>query len=50
VMTGRTPYPPEMRERAVRMVGEVRGSYGNEYAAIKALAARLWFANDTSAV
>jgi transposase len=30
-----------MKERAVRMVGEVRGSYGNEYAAIRAVAARL---------
>ena len=40
-MAGRTPYPQEMKERAVRMVGEVRGSYGNEYAAIKAVAARL---------
>ena len=40
-MAGRSPYPQEMRERAVRMVGEVRGNYGNEYAAIKAVAARL---------
>ncbi len=40
-MAGKTPYPPEMKERAVRMVGEVRENYGNEYAAIKAVAARL---------
>ena len=40
-MAGRTPYPQEMKERAVRMVGEVRGNYGREYAAIKAVAARL---------
>lgn len=40
-MAGRSPYPQEMRERAVRMVGELRESYGNEYAAIKAVAARL---------
>ena len=40
-MAGRSPYPQEMRERAVRMVGEVRENYGNEYAAIKAVAARL---------
>jgi transposase len=40
-MAGRSPYPQEMRERAVRMIGEVRGSYGNEYAAIKAVTARL---------
>jgi transposase len=40
-MAGRSPYPREMKERAVRMVGEVRENYGNEYAAIKAVAARL---------
>jgi transposase len=40
-VAGRTPYPQEMKERAVRMAGEVRGNYGNEYAAIKAVAARL---------
>ena len=39
-MAGRTPYPQEMKERAVRMVGEVRGNY-DEYTAIKAVAARL---------
>src|SRR5258707_5853915 len=30
-----------MKERAVRMVVEVRGNYGSEYTAIKAVAARL---------
>jgi transposase len=40
-MAGRTPYPQEMKERAVRMVGEIRENYENEYAAIKAVAARL---------
>ncbi len=40
-MAGKSPYPQEMKERAVRMVGEVRENYGNEYAAIKAVAARL---------
>jgi transposase-like protein len=40
-MAGRTPYPQEMKERAVRMVGEIRDNYANEYAAIKAVAARL---------
>jgi transposase len=44
VMAGGTPYPQEMKERAVRMVGEVRENYGNEYAAIKAVAARLGIA------
>lgn len=40
-MSGRTPYPQEMKERAVRMAGEIRGNYGNEYPAIRAVAARL---------
>jgi transposase len=40
-MAGRTPYPQEMKERAVRMVGEIRDNYANEYAAIRAVAARL---------
>ena len=40
-MSGRSPYPQEMKDRAVRMVGEIRGNYGNEYAAIRAVAARL---------
>lgn len=40
-MAGRSPYPQEMKERAVGMVGEIRENYGNEYAAIKATAARL---------
>src|SRR5260370_16098842 len=40
-MAGRHPYPQEMKERAVRMVAEVGENYGNEYAAIKAVAARL---------
>jgi transposase-like protein len=40
-MARRTPYPQEMKERAVRMFGEVRENYGNDYAAIKAVAARL---------
>lgn len=30
-----------MKERAVRMAGEIRGNYANECAAIKAVAARL---------
>jgi transposase len=41
VMAGRTPYPQEMKERAVRMVGEIRENYANEYSAIQAVAARL---------
>jgi transposase len=34
-------YPPEMRERAVRMVAEVRPNYPSEAAAIEAVAAKL---------
>src|SRR5690606_6999563 len=34
-------YPPELRERAVRMVGEVRDQYESEWAAIGAVASLL---------
>jgi transposase len=34
-------YPPELRERAVRMVVEVRGDYPSEWAAIAAVASKL---------
>ena len=30
-------YPPELRERAVRMVAEVRGQYDTEWAAMRAV-------------
>jgi transposase len=40
-MARKSPYPAEMRARAVRMVGEVRPDYDSEFAAIKAVAARL---------
>jgi transposase len=40
-MSRRSPYPQELRERAVRMVAEVRPNYDTEYAAIKAVAAKL---------
>jgi transposase len=36
-----TNYPPELRERAVLMVAEVRGGYPSEWAAIEAVAKRL---------
>jgi transposase len=38
---GRSKYPLELRERAVRMVAEVRASYGSQWAAIEAVAAKL---------
>jgi transposase len=34
-------YPPELRERAVRMVAEVRPDYPSDWPAIKAVAAKL---------
>ena len=36
-----TSYPPELRERAVRMVTEVRPEYPSDWAAIKAVAGKL---------
>lgn len=35
-----SPYPPELRERAVRMVTEIRPNYPTEWAAMKAVAAK----------
>jgi transposase len=40
-MAGRSQYPPELPERAVRMVEEVRASYNSQWAAIEAVAAKL---------
>ncbi|MEU3837984.1 IS3 family transposase [Streptomyces microflavus] len=40
-MARRSPYPPELRERAVRMVAEIRPNYATEWAAMKAVAAKL---------
>ncbi|MBM2622706.1 transposase [Actinoplanes sp. LDG1-06] len=40
-MSRPSPYPAELRERAVRMVAEVRPSYASEYAAIVAVAQKL---------
>lgn len=37
-------YPPELRERAVRMVAEVRPDYPSEWAAMRLVAARLGIA------
>ena len=36
-----TTYPPELRERAVRMVAEVRPEYPSDWPAIRAVAAKL---------
>lgn len=34
-------YPPELRERAVRMVAETKGDYPSEFTAIQSVAAKL---------
>jgi transposase len=34
-------YPPELRERAVRMVLESKADYGSEYEAIRSISAKL---------
>jgi transposase len=34
-------YPPELRERAVRLVGEVRAEHGSEWAAVESVATKL---------
>lgn len=42
-MSGRrsSNYPPEMRERAIRMVAELTATRGSQWAAIEAVAAQL---------
>ncbi|MBP1781949.1 transposase [Micromonospora sp. HB375] len=40
-MSRPSPYPRELRERAVRMVAEVRPNYESEHAAIDAVAHKL---------
>ena len=40
-MAAKSPYSPELRRRAVRMVGEVRPQYQTEWAAITAVAEKL---------
>lgn len=40
-MPATKPYPQELRERAVRMVAEVRSNYESDWAAITAVAQRL---------
>jgi transposase len=41
VMSRKSPYPAELRRRAVAMVAEVRNEYDTEFAAIRAVAGRL---------
>lgn len=40
-MAGSKKYPAERRERAVRMVAEVRAQYSSEWAAIESVATKL---------
>jgi transposase len=40
-MSRKSPYPAELRRRAVAMVAEVRNEYDAEFAAIKAVAGKL---------
>ncbi|MDI5966428.1 transposase [Streptantibioticus silvisoli] len=40
-MARASPYPAELRKRAVRMVAEVRPDYDTEWAAMKAVATKL---------
>ena len=40
-MSGTKPYPPDLRERSVRMVAEVRPNYESDWAAITAVAGKL---------
>jgi transposase len=40
-MARKSPYPAELRRRALAMVSEVRGEYDMEFAAITAVARQL---------
>jgi transposase len=40
-MSYRKPYPPEVRERAVRMVFETRDDYPTQWAAIRSIADKI---------
>jgi transposase len=45
--SGRPPYPPEVRERAVRMVFEHQGEYPSQWKAIESISAKLSINHET---
>src|SRR3954470_15510515 len=44
---GRPPYPPEMRERAVRMVFDHQEEYSSQWKAIESISAKLSINHET---
>jgi len=46
-MTTRNKFSPEVRDRAVRMVGEHRGDYGSEWAAMTSIAGKIGCTTET---
>ena len=44
---GRPPYPPEVRERAVRMVFEHQGEYPSQWKAIESISEKLSINHET---
>ncbi|BAQ44860.1 transposase IS3/IS911 family protein [Methylobacterium aquaticum] len=47
-MTKRTaPFSPEVRERAVRMVRDLKGEHGSQWSAIQSIAAKIGCSGET---